>query len=161
MLFKRKKIRLEKIKHTKENIKKIFKENIEDYENYNLVYAYNREFDLEVNDYIYTSLILGYDTDNMRLIILEVDKEFQNVFNIIKLCKKDFTKAIYSKQMDEYIIYLNNKKSDKINFSLITENYIDTDILAFIEQSTEVDDFKDFYLDFKRKSRLKKNKGDK
>ena len=156
MLFKRKKLKLEKINKTKENMQKIFSKNIKDFENYNLVYAYNREFDLELNDYTYTSLILGYDIDNMVLVILEVDKDLKEVFNIIKLTKKDFTKAVYSKQMDEYVIYLSNKKSDKINFSLITENYIDIDILAYIEQSSEVEDFKDFYLDFKRKKRYEK-----
>ena len=158
MLFKRKKLKLEKINNTKESIKKIFEDNIEDSFNYNLIYAYNRDFDLKISDYIYTSIILGYDVDNMKLIIMEVDKDFTEVFNIIKLGKKDFTKAVYSKTMDEYIIYLNNKKTDKINFSLINENYLDTDILAYIEQSAEIEDFKDFYTDFKRKPRRIKKK---
>ena len=158
MFFKRKKMRLERIKKTKKSIQKIFSENIEDYENYSLIYGYNRDFDTTINDYIYTSLIIGYDNSKMKLIIMEVDKEFKEVYNIIKLTKKDFFKAVYNKSMDEYIIYLNSKKTDKINFSLIIENYIDVDILAYIEQSIEIEDFKDFYDEFKRKPRKKKEK---
>lgn len=156
MLFKRKKIKLEKVEITKNKMRELFKNNVDNYEEYNLVYAYDRDFNTEINDYIYRSLILGYNEDSMNLIIIETDKDIDSVYNIIKLSKKDFTKAIYNKNLDEYIIYLNNKKNDKIEFSLINENYIDVDILAFIEQEREVEDFKDFFSEFKRKPRLRK-----
>lgn len=154
MFFKRKKIKKEKVLETKQKMKDLFSKNINE-EEYNLVYAYNRDFNLEINDYTYTSLILGYNEDQDKLIIIETDKEFNNSYNLLKLTKKSFTKATYNKNLDEYTFYLNNKKINKIKFSLIEENYIDTDILAFIEQESEVEDFKDFFMEFKRKPRLR------
>ena len=156
MFFKRKKIKLEKIEITKNKMRELFKNNVDNYEEYNLVYAYDRDFNTDINDYIYRSLILGYNEEAMNLIIIETDKDIESVYNKIKLSKKDFTKAIYNKNLDEYVIYLNNKKTNKIEFSLINENYIDIDILAFIEQASEIEDFKDFFMEFKRKSRLRK-----
>ena len=158
MFFKRKKIKQQKIKENKQKMRELFASNIEKSDNYNLVYGYNREFSKDVADYIYTSLIIGYDNDNWHLIILETDKDFLNVKNIIKLKKSDFSKATYNKNLEEYVIYLNRKKQDNIKFSLINENYIDIDILAFIEQEIEVEDFKDFYQEFKRKPRIKSKK---
>ena len=156
MFFKRKKIKLEKIEITKNKMRELFKNNVDNHEEYNLVYAYDRDFNTDINDYIYRSLILGYNEEAMNLIIIETDKDIESVYNKIKLSKKDFTKAIYNKNLDEYVIYLNNKKTNKIEFSLINENYIDIDILAFIEQASEIEDFKDFFMEFKRKSRLRK-----
>ncbi len=155
MFFKRKKIKMEKVLETKEKMKKIFSKNIDDSENYNLLYAYNRDFNLEINDYVYTSLIIGYNQELEKLIIIETDKDLKESYNILKLTKKSFTKATYNKNLEECTIYLNNKKIDKIRFSLLEENYLDTDILAFIKQDDEVEDFKDFYMDFKRKPRLR------
>jgi len=149
---------MEKIKATKEKIKELFGSIIDNSDNYNLVYGYHREFSDNLEDYLYTSLIIGYDIDALELIIIETDKDFLEVSNIIKLKKSDFTKAIFNNNLDEYIIYLNKKKRDKICFSLISENYIDTDILAFIEQENEIEDFKDFYQEFKRKPRVKLKK---
>ena len=158
MLFKRKKIRQEKIKETKQKMLELFKSNVDESDNYNLVYGYHREFVNEIEDFVYTSLVIGYDTTNLELVILSTDKNFSSANNIIKLTRKDFTKAIFSKNLEQYTIYLTSKKQDNITFSLITENYIDVDILAFIEQENEVEDFKDFYQDFKRKPRDKNKK---
>ncbi|MBR3661359.1 MAG: hypothetical protein IKN63_05650 [Bacilli bacterium] len=158
MFFKRRKIKREKIEETKKKMLELFKNNIDNSDNYNLVYGYHKEFFNEIGDFIYTSLVIGYDLKNLELIIISTDKDFSRVQNIIRLTKKDFTKAIFSKNLEEYIIYFNKKKQDKISFSLITKNYIDIDILAFIEQESEVEDFKDFYQDFKRIPRFKRRK---
>ena len=154
MFFKRKKMKIEKILETKRKMQELFSKTINDDKEYNLVYAYYRDFDLQINDYTYTSLILGYNEDENKLIIIETDKDFKNTYNTIKITKKDFTKAIHNKNLDEYIIYLNKKKTNKIKFSLIEKNYLDIDILAFIEQLDEVENFKDFFSEFKRKPRL-------
>ena len=155
MFFKRKKLKKQKVLETKKQMKDLFYKKISDEIEYNLVYAYNRDFNVDLNDYTYTSLILGYNEDLEKLIIIETDKDFNNSYNILKLTKKNFTKAIYNKNLDEYTIYLNNKKTNKIRFSLIEENYLDTDILAFIKQVSEVEDFKDFFNEFKRKPHLR------
>ena len=156
MLFKRKKIRQQKVLETKEKMRELFLKNINDDYEYNLVYAYNRDFNLEIGDYTYTSLIIGYTEEQEKLIIIETDKDFKEAYNVLKITKKDFTKAIYNNNLDEYTLYLNKKKTNKIKFSLINENYIDIDILAFIEQEAEIEDFKDFYREFKRKPRILK-----
>ena len=158
MLFKRKKIKYEKVLETKQKMKELFSKTINDEKEYNLVYAYNRDFNLEINDYTYTSLILGFNEEDNKLIIIETDKDFTDTYNVLKITKKDFTKVIYNKNLDEYIMYLNKKKTNKIRFSLIEKNYLDIDILAFIEQSSEIEDFKDFYSEFKRKPRRQKEK---
>ena len=155
MFFKRKKLKKQKVLETKKQMKDLFYKKISDEIEYNLVYAYNRDFNVDLNDYTYTSLILGYNEDLEKLIIIETDKDFSNSYNILKLTKKNFTKAIYNKNLDEYTIYLNNKKTNKIRFSLIEENYLDKDILAFIKQVSEVEDFKDFFNEFKRKPHLR------
>ena len=155
MFFKRKKIKIEKVLETKRKIKELFYKNIETEEEYKLLYAYNRDFNLEIGDYTYTSLILGYNEELEKLIIIETDKDLKEIYNTLKLTKKSFTKATYNKNLDECTIYLINKKNNKIRFSLLEENYLDTDILAFIEQESEVDSFKDFYMEFKRKPRLR------
>ena len=158
MLLKRKKIREEKVNKTKENMLEFFKNNMENYDKYNLVYGYNRDFSNEIMDYIYTSLVIGYDIENLELIIIETDKDFNEVFNITKLKRNNFTKAIYSPNLEEYRIYLSKKKKNCLKFNLVKENYIDIDILAFIEQEFEIEDFNDFYLEFKRKPHIKKKK---
>ena len=153
-MFKRKKIKMEKVLETKRKMKELFLSKITDDKEYELVYGYNRDFNLEINDYAYTSLILGFNQEENKLIIIETDKDFSNAYNVIKINKKDFTKAIYNKNLDEYIMYLNKKKTNKIKFSLIEKNYLDVDILAFIEQVSEIEDFKDFFSEFKRKPRI-------
>ena len=159
MFFKRRKMKQERIKESKNKMLKLFKENVEEADNYKLVYGYSRIFSFELKDYIYKCLIIGYDINNLKLIIIETDKDFKKVNQITSLSKKDFTKAIYSSNLDEYIIYL-NKKKDNLKFSLIKENHIDIDILAYIEQDYEIEDFKDFYQEFKRKPKVRKKKID-
>ena len=156
MFSKRKKNKIERINKTKEKMQDLFKKVIKQYKDYNLVYAYNRDFNLEINDYVYTSIVIGYNVDNMKLVIIETNKEFDEVYSILKLTRDDFTKASYNINLDEYVIYFGSKKNDKVRFSLISENYIDVDILAYIEQMTEIEDFKDFFQEFKRRQHKRK-----
>ena len=155
MLFNKKKLREEKIKFTKEKMQKLFKDTIHD-NDYSLVYGYNRDFDNKLGDYTYTSLIIAYNEKDMNLIIIETNKEIDEAYNVIKLTRDDLKKASVN-SLDEYIIYLNNKQKSKLKFSLLDKNYIDIDILAYIEQSEEIEYFRDFFIDFKRKKYKRSN----
>ena len=155
-LFKRKKIRQEKVKKTKEKMKELFINSIDDNENYELIYAYNTNLKhgKRIEEYIYNSFIIGYRLDDMSLIIIDTDKYFNESKKITKLKREDFKRATCNKGLNTYTIYFSDKKNDFFEFSPIIKNYEDEDILAFIEQEIEIDDFYEFFIEFKRKPHI-------
>ena len=153
MLFKKRKKREEKVLETKKKMQELFSQEIEDSDSYNLIYAYNQVFNPKINDYTYNSMVLGYKDDNV-LVILETDKELKDIYSVRKITKENFKKATHNIRNDTYTIYLDNKKKDKIKFITVEKNYIDVDILAFIEQEIEVEEFKEFFQEFRIKPHL-------
>lgn len=141
--------REKKSQQTKNLMKELFINNIHDNENYNLLYAYNSY--IEKNEYIYISYIIGYRESDMSLIVANTDNKLTKISKVIKYENEKIEKATYSKSKNLYTIYNPNKK-DLISFIPVIKNYEDDDILAFIEQEEEIEDFKDFFSEFKRKS---------
>ena len=149
LFFKKRKIREQKIKETKEKMQKLFSKKVKDFENYHLLYGYTTN--LEKNGYTYQSKIIAYREDDMSIIVLYTDKDFKKVMHLRKFKKGDFKKASYSKVKDTYCIEKSELKSDREEFVIVLKNYDDEDLLAFINQEDEIDDFKDFFIDFKKK----------
>ena len=156
IFFRKKKIREQKVKETKLKIHELFEKKVKDFENYNLLYGYTTT--LEKNGYSYQSKIIAYREEDMSLIILDTDKDFKKVMHIHKYKKGEFKKASYSKSKDLYSIEKSELKSDKEQFILVLNNYEDEDLLAIIEQEDEIEDFKEFFIEFKRKPYLRKKK---
>lgn len=151
-MFNKRKLRKEQDKKTKLKMKELFENNIEDFDdNYRLLYGYSMSLNQKTSTYIYTSLVIAYNEFDMKLIILETDKDFKDVTRIIKLKKNSFKKAEYNKSMVRFKIYLSDKKNEIIEFYLIDKNFED-DILSFINQEDDIEDFEDFFNDFKRKN---------
>ncbi len=149
----KKKEKEKEILKTKDKMLNLFKNTITDYQDYKILYAYNSY--LENGSYKYQSLIIAYRQSDFSLIIIETDKNFKESFNTITLKRGDFSKSSYSKNTNTYRFYVDD---DPIIFSIIDKNYKDTDILALIDQEIEMDDFYEFYIDFKKKPRLRKRK---
>lgn len=155
-MFNKRKLRKEQDKKTKLKMKELFENNIEDFDdNYRLLYGYSMSLNQKTSTYIYTSLVIAYNEFDMKLIILETDKDFKDVTRIIKLKKNSFKKAEYNKGIARFKIYLSDKKNEIIEFYLIDKNFED-DILSFINQEDDIEDFEDFFNDFKRKKNIKK-----
>lgn len=153
IFFKKRKERKEKSLKTKELMKKLFTDNVSDNDGYKLIYAYYSYLTKKNNieDYYYDSMVVGYRESDMSIIVLNTNKEFTTVFKNTKYIKDKIEKASYSPSKDLYTIYKTNKKS-LISFTPIAKNFDDGDILAVIEQEDELEDFKDFFGDFKKKS---------
>ena len=154
LFFKKRKIREQKVNETKEKMKTLFEKKVKDYENYNLLYGYKEI--LEKNGYTYQSKIIAYREEDMTIIVLDTDKDFKKVMHLRKYKKGDFKKASYSKTKDTYFIEKTELKSDKEEFILVLKNYEDEDLIAFINQENEIENFKDFFAIFKVKPRVKK-----
>ena len=159
MFFNKKKMRKEKVKETKEKMKTLFEKKVKDFENYKLLYGYKET--LERNGYTYQSKIIAYREDDLTIIILDTDKDFKKVKHLKKYKKGEFKKASYSKGKDLYTIEKTELKSDKEEFTLISKNYEDEDLIAFISQEDEIEDFKEFFQEFKHKPIIKVKKDDK
>ena len=156
IFFRKRKIREQKIKETKLKMQNLFEKKVKDFENYKLLYGYTTT--LEKNGYTYQSKIIAYREEDMSLIILDTDKDFKKVMHIHKFKKGEFHKASYSKTKDIYSIEKSELKSDKEQFIIIFKNYEDEDLLAFIDQEDEVEEFKDFFIEFKKKPHLLQKK---
>lgn len=155
ILFKKRKLRLKKVEETKEKMHELFNKKIKDNENYNLLYGYATT--LQDFGYVYQSKIIAYREEDMTLLILDVDKDFKKVQNLKKYKQGEFKKGYYNKSKDTYYIEKTDLKSDREKFILIDKNYGDEDILAIINQEDDIEDFIDFFLEFKRKIRSKKS----
>lgn len=157
--FKKKKLRLIKVSETKKNMLDLFNKKVKDNENYSLLYGYTPI--LDKNGYVYQNKIIAYREEDMTLLVLETDKDFKKVQNLKKYKQGEFKKANYNKSKDTYYIEKNDLKSDREKFIIIDKNYGDEDILAIINQEDDIDDFMDFFLEFKRKTRSKKSSNNK
>ena len=153
-LFKKRKLRIIQIEETKRKMKELFDKKVKDNENYNLLYAYTTN--LEQYGYIYQSKIIAYRVEDLSLIILDTDKDFKKVQQLKKYKRGEFRKAGYNKVKDTYYIEKNELKTAREEFILISKNYYDDDILAIINQEDNIDDFMDFFMEFKRKIRKRK-----
>ena len=156
ILFKNKKLNDKKIKETKESMQKLFQKVVKDCRDYKLIYAYDTS--IGVNGYIYQNKIIGYRPQDMSIIMIDCDPTFQKSFKATKFFKTKITKATYNNSLDFCTIYKSFKKEDIFRFYLVTKNYKDEDILPFIEQESEIEEFKDFYFEFKRKLYVVKKK---
>ena len=153
--FKKKKIRNQKINETKEKMKELFLKKVKDYDGYQLLYGYSAI--LEKNGYSYQNKIIAYRLSDMSLIVLYTDKDFTKAKHLYKFKKGVFKSASYSKVKDVYSIRKSELKSDKEEFTIVLENYEDEDVLAFINQEDSIDEFNDFFMEFKKKV-VEKNK---
>lgn len=147
--LKRKKIRKQKVNETKEKMRELFLKKVKDFEGYKLLYGYSTT--LEKNGYSYQNKVIAYRKEDMTLIVLYTDKDFKKSKHLFKFKKGEFKSASYSKVKDLYSIRKSELKSDKEEFTIILENYEDEDLLAFIDQKDEIEDFEDFFMDFKKK----------
>ena len=154
--LKKKKIRNQKINETKEKMKELFLKKVKDSENYKLLYGYSTI--LEKNGYSYQNKIIAYRDSDMSLIVLYTDNDFKKAKHLFKFKKGEFISASYSKVKDIYSIRKSELKSDKEEFTIVLKNYDDEDLLAYINQEDCIDDFNDFFMDFKRKTLNKKKK---
>lgn len=152
--FKKNKLRKKQVEETKQKMRELFEKKIKDCENYNLLYAYTAT--LDKYEYKYQGKIIAYREDDMTLIVLDTDREFKKAQNFKKYKQGEFKKASYNKKNDTYYIEKNDLKNNCENFIIIDKNYNDENILAIINQEDEIDDFIDFFLEFKRKIRKKK-----
>ena len=154
LFFKKRKIRKLKIKETKEKMQELFLKKVKDNENYKLIYGYTTN--LENNGYTYQNKIIAYRNEDMSLIVLYTDKEFKQAKRLFKFKRGNFKSASYSKVKDQYSIKKSELKSDKEEFTIILKNYEDEDIFAIINQEEEIEDFKEFFSEFKRRINQKK-----
>ncbi len=153
--LKKKKIRNQKINETKEKMKELFLKKVKDYEDYQLLYGYSAI--LEKNGYSYQNKIIAYRLSDMSLIVLYTDKEFTKAKRLFKFKKAGFKNASYSRVKDIYSIRKSELKSDKEEFTIVLKNYEDEDVLAIINQEDCIDDFNDFFMEFKKNNnKLKK-----
>lgn len=159
VFFKKRKLRLKKIEETKQKMQALFVKKIKDNENYNLLYAYTTSLDSV--GYTYQNKIIAYRVTDMTLIVIDTDKDFKKAQNLKKFKQGEFKKASYNNSRDTYYIEKNDLKSDRENFIIIDKNYGDEDILAIINQEDDINDFMDFFLEFKRKTRRKKSANNK
>lgn len=157
--FKKRIKRIEIIEENKQKMHDIFEKKVKDYENYKLLYGYTAT--LEKYGYVYQSKIIAYRDQDMTLIVLNVDKDFKKVQSLKKYKRGEFKKASYNKVKDTYYIEKTDLKSDREKFIIINKNYEDEDIIAIINQEDELDDFIDFFLEFKRKIRKKRETNNK
>lgn len=146
--LKKKKIRNQKINETKEKMKELFLKKVKDYEDYQLLYGYSTI--LEKNGYSYQNKIIAYRVSDMSLIVLYTDKDFTKAKHLFKFKKSSFKSASYSKVKDIYSIRRSELKSDKEEFTIVLKNYEDEDVLAYINQEDCIDDFNDFFMEFKK-----------
>ena len=146
--LKKKKIRNQKINETKEKMKELFLKKVKDYEDYQLLYGYSTI--LEKNGYSYQNKIIAYRVSDMSLIVLYTDKDFTKAKHLFKFKKGGFKSASYSKVKDIYSIRRSELKSDKEEFTIVLKNYEDEDVLAYINQEDCIDDFNDFFMEFKK-----------
>jgi len=156
ILFKNRKLKAKKSKEVKEAMEKLFQKVVKDYHDYNLIYAYDTS--IGINGYVYQNKIVGYRIQDMSIIIIDCDHAFQKAFKTVRIFKNKIAKATYNKNLDFCTIYKSFKKEDIFRFYLVTKNYKDEDILAFIEQEIEVEEFRDFYFEFKRKLHFSQKK---
>ena len=152
--LKKRRIREQKINETKEKMRELFSKKVKDSDNYNLLYAYTTS--LEKNGYVYQSKIIGYYNDSMTMIILYTDKDFKKVKHLCKFKTGEFKKASYSKAKDIYSIEKSDLKSDREEFTIVLKNYDDEDLLAYINQEDQIEDFNEFFTNFKKKVNTKK-----
>ena len=154
--FNKRKLRMKKVEENKQKMYDLFVKKIKDSENYNLLYGYTTT--LNQYGYSYQSKIIAYREKDMSLIVLDTDKDFKKAQNFKKYKQGQFKKAYYNKSTDTYYIEKTDLKSDREKFIIIDKNYDDEDIVAIINQEDELEDFIDFFLEFKRKVKTKKNK---
>ena len=151
MLFKKRKLRNNKIEENKFKMRRLFSKEIDDSDTYNLILAYSTFFNPKIKDYTYNNLILGYKNDD-TLVVMETNKELSDVYSIRVIDKNSFKKASYNLSQELFKIYFSNKEC--LKFTLIEKNYIDVDLLPLIEQEIEVDEFKDFFFEFRIKPHI-------
>ena len=155
MFFSKKRKLIDKqIEETKNKMQDLFIKKVKDNDNYHLLYAYTTT--LEKYGYVYYSKIIAYREDDMSLLVLDTDKDFKKVQQVKKYKRGEFRKAGYNKSKEKYFIEKSYLKSKREEFIIIEKNYDDDDILAIINQEDELDDFLDFFLEFKRRVKNRK-----
>ena len=148
-LVKKNKYDENKNKTTRKKMRKLFNSVVDESKNYKLLYAYNMK-QLGKNYYEYQNIIVGFDEENLSLVIILADKKLSTSEEVFKYTPNDIKKVTYNKKLDLFSVYKKYARKPTIDFYIFDRCIKDEKILSYIVQEDEYYDFKDFYKNFKK-----------
>lgn len=140
----------------KEKMRMFFNQLVDDGDAWEIIYAHKvdtktRKFIIvRKTTYIYTSYIVGYRKDDMKLVIIKTDPQFETYEEPIFFSKDTIKKA--RKSFNNYTIYhQGGMMAGYTYFSLM--DLCDEEYLAYIYQTKELDAFEVFFKEFGQKNK--------
>lgn len=150
---KKKEWDIEKSNANKQRMQELFQHVVSDYEGYNLLYAYTSEVKTSnyivarKTTYLYGSIILGYRTSDMSLVLVHTTPELEGCGDPILFKKGEFKKAKIVQ--GQFTIYHQGGMMAGYTQFCVSNNY-DEDFFAYIEQTEEASQFDTFWPEFIR-----------